>query len=62
MLRFLGWSAPDEDSFASDVRNVLVSEGFSKEVDPVGLARRPQVLEAPGPHLVARLQDDPLQR
>jgi hypothetical protein len=32
MLRFLGWSAPDEDSFASDVRIVLVSEGFSKEL------------------------------
>jgi len=32
MLSFLGWTAPNEDAFASDVRIVLVSEGFSKEL------------------------------
>jgi hypothetical protein len=32
MLRFLGWTAPNEDAFASDGRIVLVSEGFSKEL------------------------------
>jgi hypothetical protein len=32
MLRFLGWTTPNEDAFASDVRIVLVSEGFSKEL------------------------------
>jgi hypothetical protein len=32
MLHFLGWDAPNEDAFASDVRIVLVSEGFSKEL------------------------------
>ena len=32
MLHFLGWTAPNEDVFASDVRIVLVSEGFSKEL------------------------------
>ncbi|MFM8577237.1 MAG: DUF4268 domain-containing protein [Planctomycetaceae bacterium] len=32
ILGFLDWSEPDEERFASDVRIVLVSEGFSKEV------------------------------
>jgi hypothetical protein len=32
LLKFLGWSEPDEESFAGDVRIVLVSEGFSKEL------------------------------
>lgn len=32
MLHFLDWSTPNEDAFASDVRIVLVSEGFSKEL------------------------------
>jgi len=32
MLRFLDWSTPNEDAFANDVRIVLVSEGFSKEL------------------------------
>lgn len=32
VLRFLEWSEPDEEKFAGDVRIVLVSEGFSKEL------------------------------
>lgn len=32
LLRFLDWSEPDEENFAGDVRIVLVSEGFSKEL------------------------------
>lgn len=32
ILTFLGWSEPDEERFAGDVRIVLVSEGFSKEL------------------------------
>lgn len=32
MLTFLGWEEPDEESFAPDVRIVLVSEDFGKEL------------------------------
>jgi hypothetical protein len=32
LLSFLDWEEPDEDSFGQDVRIVLVSEGFSKEL------------------------------
>jgi hypothetical protein len=32
MLSFLGWDEPDEEAFASDVRIVLVSEDFGKEL------------------------------
>ncbi|HEY1932195.1 MAG TPA: hypothetical protein VGG99_09310 [Acetobacteraceae bacterium] len=32
MLEFLGWDAPDEDIFAQDVRIVLASAEFSKEL------------------------------
>ena len=32
LLEFLGWDAPNEDSFGSDVRIVLVSENFGKEL------------------------------
>jgi hypothetical protein len=32
ILGFLDWGEPDEERFASDVRIVLVSEGFSKEL------------------------------
>jgi len=32
LLDFLGWEEPDEERFGSDVRIVLVSEGFSKEI------------------------------
>jgi hypothetical protein len=32
VLEFLGWAEPDEDSFAQDVRIVLVSANFSKEL------------------------------
>lgn len=32
ILQFLGWDEPNEDSFAQDVRIVLVSADFSKEV------------------------------
>ena len=32
MLRFLGWEEPDEENFAPDVRIVLVSEDFGKEL------------------------------
>jgi hypothetical protein len=32
MLQFLGWSEPDEDRFNQDVRIVLVSAEFSKEL------------------------------
>lgn len=32
VLHFLGWSEPDEDSFAQDVRIVLASAEFSKEL------------------------------
>ena len=32
ILDFLGWSEPDEDSFAQDVRIVLASAEFSKEI------------------------------
>jgi hypothetical protein len=32
ILDFLGWEEPDEDSFAQDVRIVLVSANFSKEL------------------------------
>jgi hypothetical protein len=32
LLKFLGWHEPDEENFAGDVRIVLVSEGFSKEL------------------------------
>jgi hypothetical protein len=32
LLEFLGWSEPDEENFAGDVRILLVSEGFSKEL------------------------------
>ena len=32
LLRFLEWSEPDEENFAGDVRILLVSEGFSKEL------------------------------
>ena len=32
ILDFLGWSEPDEDSFAQDVRIVLASAEFSKEL------------------------------
>ena len=32
LLKFLGWHEPDEENFAGDVRIVLVSEGFGKEL------------------------------
>lgn len=32
LLRFLGWEEPDESSFAKDVRIVLVSADFSREL------------------------------
>lgn len=32
LLEFLGWEQPDEDAFADDVRIVLVSENFGKEL------------------------------
>ena len=32
LLEFLGWDEPDEDQFAQDVRVVLVSADFSKEL------------------------------
>lgn len=32
MLTFLGWEEPDEESFAPDVRILLVSENFGKEL------------------------------
>lgn len=32
LLEFLGWSEPDEDSFAQDVRIILASADFSKEL------------------------------
>ena len=32
MLAFLGWDEPDEENFAPDVRIVLVSEDFGKEL------------------------------
>jgi len=32
MLNFLGWEEPDEEAFAPDVRIVLVSEDFGKEL------------------------------
>jgi len=32
ILQFLDWSEPDEENFAGDVKIVLVSEGFSKEI------------------------------
>jgi hypothetical protein len=32
LLEFLGWEKPDEEIFADDVRIVLVSENFSKEL------------------------------
>lgn len=32
MLSFLGWTEPDEETFAPDVRIVLVSEDFGKEL------------------------------
>ena len=32
ILEFLGWSEPDEESFGPDVRMVLVSEDFGKEL------------------------------
>jgi len=32
LLEFLGWDEPDEDSFAQDVRIVLVAADFSKEL------------------------------
>lgn len=32
MLNFLGWDEPDEESFALDVRILLVSEDFGKEL------------------------------
>lgn len=32
MLSFLGWDEPDEENFAPDVRIVLVSEDFGKEL------------------------------
>lgn len=32
MLAFLGWEEPDEENFAPDVRIVLVSEDFGKEL------------------------------
>lgn len=32
ILRFLGWEEPDEESFANDVRVILVSAEFSKEI------------------------------
>ena len=32
LLEFLGWDEPDEDSFAQDVRIVLVSADFAKEI------------------------------
>jgi hypothetical protein len=32
MLEFLGWDEPDEESFGPDVRMVLVSENFGKEL------------------------------
>ncbi len=32
ILEFLGWGEPDEDAFAGDVRMVLVSAEFSKEL------------------------------
>ena len=32
ILSFLGWDEPDEESFAGDVRIVLVSEDFGKEL------------------------------
>jgi hypothetical protein len=32
MLAFLGWDEPDEESFAPDVRVLLVSEDFGKEL------------------------------
>ena len=32
LLEFLGWEEPDEERFAQDVRMILASAGFSKEL------------------------------
>src|SRR5207253_1245474 len=32
LLDFLGWEEPDEENFAADVRIILVSEDFGKEL------------------------------
>lgn len=45
MLTFLGWEEPDEEAFASDVRIVLVSEDFGKELTTAVLWLRERDLD-----------------
>lgn len=45
LLGFLGWDEPDEENFAPDVRIVLVSEDFSKELTTAVLWLRERDLD-----------------
>ena len=45
MLEFLGWEEPDEEAFAPDVRIVLVSEDFGKELTTAVLWLRERDLD-----------------
>ena len=45
MLTFLGWEEPDEENFAPDVRIILVSEDFGKELTTAVLWLRDRELD-----------------
>ncbi len=45
ILNFLGWDEPDEESFAVDVRILLVSEGFGRELTTAVLWLRERDLD-----------------
>jgi hypothetical protein len=45
ILAFLGWDEPEEDSFAQDVRIVLVSEDFGKELTTAVLWLRERTID-----------------
>jgi hypothetical protein len=45
LLDFLGWTEPDEDAFANDVRIVLVSADFSKELTTAVLWLRERAID-----------------
>lgn len=45
LLEFLGWDEPDEENFATDVRIILVSEDFGKELTTAVLWLREHEIE-----------------
>ncbi len=72
ILAFLGWQEPDDNSFAQDVRIVLVSADFHPEISTTRAVAQPArarsalcapaALQARRPHLDRRAADHPAPR